>query len=451
MSSELGLLVGVPLLGVSLGLIKRFRSFIVIFISSITLFLSFRAYISKDGFETVGGWLVPLGIGLRLDTLSANFILMTALVCFFVSIYSLSFFKKSSGFFWVFFFSVWTGLNGFFLSEDFFNLYVALEVLSLAGVSLVASAKTSKAIKASIDYLFISLMASLMYLMSVGVIYLKAGTLSISDFLSKNSPFFEYAMGLIAISVAIKCALFPFHFWLVPAHASALSPASAILSALLVKPPAYLIARLIIEFNTGYLQIVLSALGAIAIAFGSIMAMRQQTIKTLLAYSTVAQIGYIFLILPLFEFENLKDDAVKALSLHAFTHALAKASMFLASGNSIYVSNSDEISLMPDFASRHPLTFFGIFFSGASLMGLPTSGGFIAKFLILKGSIESGLYYIGIAAILGGLLAGLYIYPLWKECFEKSERKPKGYIPIWMELSAFSLGLLSFAGGVFGF
>ncbi|MCS7083560.1 MAG: hypothetical protein NZL90_01070 [Aquificaceae bacterium] len=450
MSSELGLLVGLPLLGVSLSFLKKLRGILLFCVSFLTLLLSLRAYFKKNGFEEVGGWQVPLGIGLRLDELSSSFILMTGVVCFFVFLYALSFFKRAPGFFWVFFFSVWAGLNGFFLSEDFFNLYVATEVLSLAGVSLVASSRTNRAIKASLDYLFISLIASLIYLMGVGIIYLRAGTLSISDFASKESPSFEYALGLIAISLAIKCALFPFHFWLAPAHASALAPASALLSALLIKPPAYLIARISLEFETGELKLIFSILGSIAIAFGSIMAMRQQTIKMLLAYSTIAQVGYLFLMLPLFGFEDFKQDAIKAMSLHAFTHALAKASMFLSSGNSIYVSKSDELSLMPSFASSHPLTFFGIFFSGASLMGLPVSGGFIAKFLLLKTSIQVGLYHIGLVAVLGGLLAGLYIYPLWKECFEKSDKKPSGYIPIWMEISVFSLGLISFIGGIFG-
>jgi len=465
-SFDLGYLIVLPLLASIFSLISPIRVYIALAFSLLSFLLSVYSflYTLRDNtplYQWIGGWTPPLGIGLRLDGLSGFFLLMIGIVSLFVALYSISFFnveyKRQGRFFWFFFFFLWAGLNAFFLSEDLFNLYVALEVLSLTAVILVALPGYKKAIKASLNYLFLSILASMFYLLGIAMLYANYGVLSMSLLSQKLSDTqeFIYALFPITIALAIKSALLPFHFWLPPAHSSTVAPASALLSSLVIKPPAYLMLRLWMEVlpkdkSLEYLSIVLSIMGALAIFIGSYYAIRQKTIKRLLAYSTVAQMGYLFIMVPLYYHgEILKEAVLQAFALQVFSHALAKASMFLSSGNAIYVAKRDELSYMPGFAHSHPFTFFALFFSGATLIGLPLSAGFVAKFLFLELSIKLGFFLHGVIMLLGSLLASLYVYPIWKECF--SSHPTKFYdkpIPQLMEISAFLLGFLAFSSGM---
>jgi formate hydrogenlyase subunit 3/multisubunit Na+/H+ antiporter MnhD subunit len=465
---DLAYLIVVPLIGSMLSLLGLFRSYIALGFSVLSLFSSLYAFhlTLKGGepvYQWIGGWVAPLGIGLRLDGLTGFFLLMTALVSFSVSVYAISFFKggyeREGRFFWFFFFFLWAGLNAFFLSEDLFNLYVASEVLSLTAVVLVALPGYRKAIKAAVNYLILSLLASMFYLFGVAMLYASYGTLSM-DLLSERltgTEEFIYTLFPLSIALAIKAALFPFHFWLPPAHSSTVAPASALLSGLVVKPPAYLILRLWLEvfpknMSLEYLSWVLGTLGALAVVFGSYYAIRQKTIKMLLAYSTVAQMGYLFLMVPIYyqaQVLHVKTMVLEGFALQALSHALAKASMFLSSGNAMYVARRDELSYMPGFAHSHPFTFFALFFSGATLIGLPLSGGFVAKFLLLKASIQTGFVFQGVIFLIGSLLAAMYVYPIWKESFSSHPKKLYDQpIPRLMELSAFILGFVAFSIGL---
>ncbi len=297
------------------------------------------------------------------------------------------------------------------------------------------------------------------YLFGVAMLYTNYGTLSMSLLAQRlaGTEEFVFALFPLVLALSIKSALFPFHFWLPPAHSSTVAPASALLSGLVVKPPAYLILRLWLDvfpdnLSLEYLSWVLGGLGALAVFFGSYYAIRQRTIKMLLAYSTVAQMGYLFLMVPIYykaQSLEVKTIVLQGFALQALSHALAKASMFLSSGNAIYVARRDELSYMPGFAHSHPFTFFALFFSGATLIGLPLSGGFVAKFLLLKASIQIGFVFQGIIFLLGSLLAAMYIYPIWKESFSsKPEKLYDKPIPRSMELSAFTLGFIAFSIGL---
>ena len=465
MTLDLGYFVAIPILASVFTLINSIRTIAVLFFSLLLLSLSlysFSLVLEGPIHQWVGGWVAPLGIGLRLDGLSGFFILMTGIVNFFIALYSISFFKVEykgkEKFFWFFSFFLWTGLNAFFLSEDLFNLYVALEVLSLTAVVLVAIPGYRKALVAALNYLLLSMLASMLYLLSVAMLYASYGTLSMSLLSQRltTDQSFIYALFPLVISLAIKSALFPFHFWLPPAHSSTIAPASAMLSALVVKPPAYLILRLWIEVfpsdrSLEYLSLVLSLLGAFAIVFGSYYAIKQKTIKMLLAYSTIAQMGYLFLMVQVYYHakEEIQTVVLQGFALQVFAHAVAKAGMFLSSGNAIYVAKKDELSYMPGFAHSHPFTFFALFFCGATLIGLPLSAGFVAKFLLLEASLKLGFILQAAFLLIGSLLAALYVYPLWKESFSSQPKKLYDKpIPYLMELSAFALGLIAFSSGL---
>ena len=185
-----------------------------------------------------------------------------------------------------------------------------------------------------------------------------------------------------------KTALFPLHLWLPPAHAGAPAPASAVLSALVVKGSFFLIVRLWFDVMPGLLSHaaaqVLAALGAAAIVFGSVLALRQARLKMLIAYSTVAQLGYLFLMFPLAGPGAARLSAWTGGLLQAISHACAKAAMFMAAGLIAQALGHDRIAGLGGIGRALPMTIFAFALAGLSLMGLPPSGGFMAKWLLLR-------------------------------------------------------------------
>ena len=215
-----------------------------------------------------------------------------------------------------------------------------------------------------------------------------------------------------------KAALYPFHLWLPPAHAGAPAPASAILSGLVVKAPFFLTLRLWFDVMPGIPERaaaqLLGVLGAAAIILGSVVALRQARLKLLIAYSTVAQIGYLFLIFPLaLHPETGHPWSTAAWTggiLQAVSHAFAKAAMFMAAGLIAEALGHDRIAGLAGVGRVLPLTVFAFALGGMSLMGLPPSGGFVAKALLLTAAIAEGQWWWTLVVLVGGLLAGGYVF-----------------------------------------
>jgi formate hydrogenlyase subunit 3/multisubunit Na+/H+ antiporter MnhD subunit len=215
-----------------------------------------------------------------------------------------------------------------------------------------------------------------------------------------------------------KTALFPLHLWLPPAHAGAPSAASALLSALVVKGSFFLLVRLWFDVMPGLPSQVaaqmLGALGAAAILFGSVLALRQARLKLLIAYSTVAQIGYLFLVFPLASSPVMAQSSSGAAwtggVLQLVSHAIAKAAMFMAAGLAAEALGHDRIAGLGGIGRALPKTVFAFGLGGMSLMGLPPSGGFLAKGLLLTAAVAEGQWWWAVVIIVGGLLAGGYVF-----------------------------------------
>ncbi|MGB5397441.1 MAG: proton-conducting transporter membrane subunit, partial [Gammaproteobacteria bacterium] len=188
--------------------------------------------------HTIGGWDAPLGIELTADGLSLLLLTTTALVGLGISVYSAAYFgRKDAQRFWPLWLFLLAALNALFLSADIFNLYVTLELMGLASVALAALAGGGEALGAAMRYLLASLLGSLLYLLGVALLYHSFGTVDIALLAQRvdDTPAVWAALGLMSAGLALKTALFPLHFWLPPAHASAPAPVSALLSALVVK------------------------------------------------------------------------------------------------------------------------------------------------------------------------------------------------------------------------
>ncbi len=373
----------------------------------------------------LGGWTPPLGIALRADGFSAVMLVTAALVISAAGFFARANFETPQGAtearaplaFWVLLQGLWAAINIVFLGGDLFNLYVALELLTFAAVPLVCLDGRSETLAAALRYLFFALFGSVLYLLGAALLYGAYGTLDIVLLAARirAEPVVWAAAGLMTAGLLAKTALFPLHLWLPPAHANAPAAASAVLSALVVKASFFLTVRL--WFNVlpalphGLSGAILAALGSAAILLGSVLALRQQRLKLLIAYSTIAQIGYLFLMFPLGAgAHSWTADAWNGGVMQALSHAFAKAAMFLAAGLIAEAIGHDRIAELRGVGRAMPMTVFAFGLGGLSLMGLPPSGGFTAKWLLLKAAVGSGQWPWAVVMLAGGLLAGGYIY-----------------------------------------
>ena len=375
----------------------------------------------------MGSWDPPLGVAFRADGLSAAMILTAALLICGIGLFARVQFSnpreaetRAPLVFWTLLLAVWGALNAVFIGSDLFNLYVALELLTFAAVPLVSLDGRAETLGAALRYLLFALLGSILYLLGAVLLYAAYGTLDIvllSDRIHAV-PITWVAISLMTAGLLAKAALYPFHLWLPPAHAGAPAPASAILSGLVVKAPFFLVVRLWFDVMPTMPERsaaqVLGILGAAAIFFGSVVALRQVRLKLLIAYSTVAQIGYLFLMFPL----AIKPETGHPWSTVAWTggvvqaisHAFAKAAMFMASGLIAEALGHDRIAGLGGIGRALPITVFAFGLGGLSLMGLPPSGGFVAKAMLLTAAVAEGQWWWAVVVLMGGLLAGGYVF-----------------------------------------
>jgi multicomponent Na+:H+ antiporter subunit D len=424
--------------------------------------------------HAAGGWGAPLGIDLVADGLAAAMLLLTQAVALPLFIFARGYFHQDGSHgdaagrhFWPLAGFLVAGMNALYLSEDVFNLYVTLELVGLAAVGLVASGGGAAQTAAALRYLFAALLGSGAYLLGVALLYGTYGSVSIATLTPAiaASPPAASEVALIAALLMVagllmKSALFPFHFWLPPAHGGAPAPVSALLSALVVKASIYLVLRLWL----GPLQPLLAPfawlpalLGTGAILWGSWQAIRAERLKLLVAYSTVAQLGYLFLALPLAAAGSTGVSPMAVVTLQAVAHGLAKAAMFAAAGIILHATGRDRVDAVAGIAERLPLTLFTFALAGVSLMGLPPSGGFLAKWLLIDLALAQGQWPLVVVILAGGLLAAIYIFRVLRLAFLnlpdaviEAEHHKARVVPRSAEWMAFALAAASVLLGLFG-
>jgi formate hydrogenlyase subunit 3/multisubunit Na+/H+ antiporter MnhD subunit len=260
------------------------------------------------------------------------------------------------------------------------------------------------------------------------------------------------ALGAISAGLVLKTALFPFHFWLPPAHASAPAPVSAVLSALVVKASFYLLLRFWFfvapELASALLANLLGLLGAAAVLWGGIRALTAERLKLVVAYSTVAQIGYLFLVFPLGLGQSEGLTAWSGTVLLVLAHATAKAAMFLSAGAILRAATHDGVSGIDGTAQALPVTTFAFALAGVSLIGLPPTGGFAAKWLLLNAALASGQWWWALVLIGGSLLAAAYTFRVLAHAFTRLPGDPPPCAcPPSLEWSALALAGVALALG----
>lgn len=438
--------------------------------------LALAGAVLGDGAQrlVVGGWAAPLGVELRADGLAAAMLLMTALVGAGIAGYAWRYFDpaghpaasrhdtaraaeqaaSNEWLFWPVWLLAWGALNALYLSGDLFNLYVTLELLGLAAVALVALAGAGAA-AASLRYLLLALLGSMLYILGVELLYATHQTLDLLQLRARLQPGLSVwlAAALMTAGLLVKTAVFPLHVWLPPAHGSAPAPVSAALSALVVKAGFYLLARLWLDLfgalpSAAVVTALLGALGAGAVLWGGLQALRQPRLKTMVAYSTVAQLGYLMIALPLAGggAAALHGAAMHAALLLAASHAAAKASMFLCAGSLLAAYGHDRIDALAGFGARLPITATAFALAALSLVGLPPTAGFIGKYALVELAVRSGAWWAVAVVLAGSLLAAAFLFHALSRAFvDVPEDSGMAKIPVLPQFMALSLALLAVA------
>jgi formate hydrogenlyase subunit 3/multisubunit Na+/H+ antiporter MnhD subunit len=414
----------------------------------------------------LGGWAPPLGVTLKADGLSAVLLLLSPLVLLAVGHASGRRFEAQDGgkearkslTFWVLLLGVWAGLNTVALAQDLFTLFVALELLTFSAMPLVALDGRPETIQAALRYLLFALLGSVLYLLGAVLFYGSLGTLDIPLLAERTGsadslpPAVALAAALMTAGLMAKTALLPLHLWLPPAHAGAPAPASAILSALVVKGSFFLVLRLWFDVIPALLGLpaatVLGVLGACAIVLGNLVALGQVRLKLLVAYSTVAQIGYLFLIFPLAAGAG-SGPALAAGTLQVVSHGCAKAAMFLAAGIIAHALGHDRVRDLGGVARALPLTVFGFALAGLSLVGLQPSGGYLVKALLQSAADLTGQGAWSLVPLAGGLLTAAYLARVLASALSgprptlvQGPSRPQEGLVLALALASLLLGLL---------
>ena len=405
----------------------------------------------------LGGWAPPLGIALRADGLSVAMLAMAAGVGLLVSIGALDSLRdlRERQYFWPLWLLLLTGMNGVYLGTDIFNLYVMIEVIALAAVGLTVLSGTKQAVRAGLEYMYASILGALLFLMGVGFVYLQTGRLDFAGLIAAEpSGAMSAALALMVVGLLLKTALFPLHFWLPAAHANATAPASALLSGLVVKAALYIFLRLTtyMPLPDEILVTLIGMLGAGAVLWGGVQALRAERLKLLVAWSTVVQIGLIFIAFARAGQVGL-SESWKAAALLILAHGVAKSAMFLAAGRIKDEIGHDRIADLDKSDIRPTLAQFTFALAAISIIGLPPSLGFIGKWTLMEGAMAAGYWHWVAVTMIGTLMSVAYFSRVFAG-FLRFDRmrgelaEHKGWAladaaPLTLAIAAISLGLMA--------
>ncbi|MHC4647507.1 MAG: complex I subunit 5 family protein [Planctomycetota bacterium] len=359
----------------------------------------------------IGRWSIPLGINLVLDGLSSLMLLAVGIVSAAAMLFSARYMEQYTAkakYFSLFMLMV-AGMNGVALSGDIFNLFVFLEIASLASYALVGFGCEHEELEASFKYMVLGSIGSLFVLFGVTLVYGNTGTLNMA-YASKaiqSSGFhigLAFALALFVVGFGLKAALVPFHAWLPDAHPSAPAPISAMLSGILIKTLGiYALARVVFNVFGVSLEIgwVLVALGILSMVAGAFLAIGQWDFKRLLAYSSVSQIGYVVLGIGLGALILAQGGKLAWASLailgglfHLVNHAVYKSLLFLTSGSVQMATGTREMREMGGLAERMPVTRATCTLASASIAGIPPFSGFWSKLILVVAAVQAHFYWV---------------------------------------------------------
>ena len=406
------------------------------FLFSILLYqqIQLQSYISY----ALGKWMPPIGIEYIIDKVAIIPIIIISGISFIATIFAYKMMpdeieKKSISKVYSLWLLAIAGLLGLVTTGDAFNLFVFLEISSLASVALVAmgAQKDKQALVAAYNYLIIGAVGATLYVIGVGLLYGITGTLNMEDLTDRisdlnNNKALIAGFGFMIIGIMVKAAVFPLHIWLPRAYAYAPSAVSVLLAATATKASLYILARILFSvfensenlINNTLLYVILP-LSIIAMFAGTIMAIYEKDIKRLLAHSSVAQIGYITL-----AFAIGTKASIAAGFIHMFNHAIIKGGLFIAiTSLGFFIQKRVTINNLSGLGRAMPITFFCFVLCSLSLAGLPLTAGFISKLYLIKATISSDAIWIAILILISSALSVVYLWKMIEVMWMREGRK----------------------------
>ncbi len=370
----------------------------------------------------MGSWEPPLGIEYRVDTFNAFVAVIVALMAVFIVPHCLvgiarDVRSEEHYLFYCMLMLCLAGLLGILVTGDAFNIFVFLEVSSLATYVLIAMGRDRRALVAAYQYLLMGTVGATLYVLGIGILYLETGTLNLADMAVRLPQLGDprgtlAALAFITVGLTLKIALFPLHLWLPNAYVFAPSAASAFLAATATKVSIYVLMRYfftifgsVVVFDTHLTGAILVALSLAAMFIAAGVAIYQRNVKRLLAYSSLSQVGYITLGISLNTVGGLT-----AATAHLFNHALTKGGMFLLLGCVVARCGNSDFKRLAGLGRTMPLVSFAFVIGGLSLIGVPGTAGFISKWYLVTAAMDAGHWWMAGAIMLSSLLAVIYVW-----------------------------------------
>ncbi|MEL0082707.1 MAG: monovalent cation/H+ antiporter subunit D family protein [Gammaproteobacteria bacterium] len=405
----------------------------------------------------MGGWKPPVGIEYRIDQFNGLMLLLITAVAAVVLPFARTSVDREvdqqrHALFWSSWLLCFTGLLGIVITGDAFNVFVFLEVSSLSTYALIACSRDRRGLTSAFQYLIMGTIGATFILIGIGLLYVLTGTLNMADLAARlpevsRAKTLETAFVFIVVGCSLKLALFPLHLWMPNAYAFAPSAVTAFIAATATKVAIYVMLRFFFtifgaDFSYQVMPLgeVLMVLAIIAMFSGSLVAIFEQNVKRMLAYSSVAQIGYIMLGVSL-----ATTTGVAAGLLHILNHAIIKAALFMALGAVVYRLGSCRLEQMAGLGKQMPWTMAAFVAGGLSLIGVPLTTGFISKWYLVTAAFDAGMPLIPVAILGASLLAVIYIWKVVEAAYLRprpqnsaavSEAPVSLLLPLWLMVAA---------------
>ncbi|MDV7338795.1 monovalent cation/H+ antiporter subunit D family protein [Terasakiella sp. A23] len=404
----------------------------------------------------LGGWPAPWGIEFRIDVVNAYVLVIVAAIGAIVSLYGRHSVTKEIPqeriyLFYTAYLLCLCGLLGMTATGDAFNLFVFLEVSSLSTYAMISLGKDRRALTASYQYLIMGTLGATFYVIGLGLLYMMTGTLNIADLHDKLADMdgsirtLQAALAFLTVGLSLKLALFPLHLWLPNAYTYAPSTVTAFLAATATKVAVYVMLRVFFTifgvdiFEETALADVLMVLAIAGMFVASTVAIFQDNMKRMLAYSSVAQIGYIMLGISL-----LNVTGVSAGIVHLLNHAIMKSACFLAVGCIVYRMGTSSLSELSGVGKTMPWTMGAFVVGGMSLIGVPLTVGFISKWQLISAAMQADMMPVAVLILLSSLLAVIYVWRVIEIAYFRAPANGTGLkeaplsmlIPLWVMAGA---------------
>ena len=372
----------------------------------------------------MGGWAPPLGIEYRVDAANAFVLLLVTAICTVVMAFARTSVAdevpaRHHALFYTAFLLCLSGLLGVTITGDAFNVFVFLEISSLSTYVLVAqgAGRDKRALTAAYDYLIMGTIGATFFVIGIGFLYMATGTLNMADLADRiaaqgaNRTILA-GFAFIVVGIGLKAAMYPLHRWLPNAYTYAPSAVTAFLAATATKVAIYVLLRFLFTvfqpqflFEVNTLHLIVLPLALVAMFATSFVAIFQSDLKMMLAFSSIAQIGYILLGIAF-----LTETGVTAAVVHLFNHGITKAALFMAVGAFVFRAGGSFYDTIQGLGRRMPLTSAAVVVGGLSLIGVPGTAGFVSKWYLVEAALEKGWWPIAILIVASSLLAVIYVW-----------------------------------------